>query len=257
MEVPGGSRVQHYVSWNGYKSQLCTSNVSFHISSFRWINPHVSVGWWRRPNFLEDKGNDRAHVCAWSNEWRWGYSWMTFKKTLRWSVEQIRHCCVTSTLDVLEIQNTSGRRKTPGQNRLNVILFWRHECTQMASTLEIQLFISHFYTKGISQNVLVICLNSCIFKCKTQTVPLQSGRKHCWSCCLLFSLSGVFLPNSISVPQWQLSQTIPSQNSWLDCFLKVFSVEKLAARNDRNSLAEPLVIVEKFNFLLCWLMPQS
>lgn len=95
----------------------------FCISIFVIPNPHVLVGWWRRPNVLEEGENNRAWACAWSNEWRQGYTWMTSKKTLRWSVEQIRHCWVTSTLDVLEIQNISGGRKTPGQKRLNVTLF--------------------------------------------------------------------------------------------------------------------------------------
>lgn len=151
--------------------------------------------------------NERAHVCAWSNEWRQGYSWMTSKKkkTLRRSVEQIRHCCVTSTLDVLEIQNTSGGRKTPGLKQVKcyfVLKTWVYVdgIPPGNSALHLTVLYYRYLTECSSYLPELMYL-----LVQTTSVPLQSGTKHCWSCCLLFSLSGIFLPNSISIPQWQLS----------------------------------------------------
>lgn len=86
-----GSRNSNGNSWRKQSAALCqlkrlqvsALHLKFVVSYLflRQINPHVSLGWWRSPNFLEDKGNYSAHVCAWSNEWMQGYSWMTSKKT--------------------------------------------------------------------------------------------------------------------------------------------------------------------------------
>lgn len=212
-----GSRNWNGNSWRKQSAALCQLKwlqvSALHLKFvslyffFRRINPHVSVGWWRRPNFLEE-GEMREHmfVLDQMNEGKDTAEWLPKKKkTLRRSVEQIRHCCVTSTLDVLEIQNTSGGRKTPGLKQVKcyfVLKTWVYVdgIPPGNSALHLTVLYYRYLTECSSYLPELMYL-----LVQTTSVPLQSGTKHCWSCCLLFSLSGIFLPNSISIPQWQLS----------------------------------------------------